>query len=49
MNQIDLTSFLAALSPKDKVEAQQDIEELKKRIWERVGLPPVPNSQNQAL
>lgn len=48
MKQIDLTSFLATLSPKGRREAELDIQELKKRIRERVELSPVPNAQNQA-
>lgn len=44
MNQVNPKKFLATLSEKDRKKVQLDIQELKKRIWERVALPPVPDS-----
>lgn len=41
MKQIDVKQFLASLGPKGRREAEQDIMELKKRIWERVTSDPV--------
>ena len=40
MKQINSKQFLDALSPPERAKAQQDIMELKKRIWERVMRPP---------
>ena len=49
MKQIDLKQYLDSLTKKDRVEVKRDISELKKRIWERVTITPVPGSSNHRL